>query len=299
LRTEGLVVGYEPPGLLRMGDIDLERGDRVAIIGPNGSGKTTLLRTIAGELSPVGGSTRLGANVHVGHYWQEAENLDTSRTVLEEIRHGRFMEPQQARGLLGRFLFSGHEVDKPVGALSGGERSRLALARLVLEESNLLLLDEPTNHLDIPSRESLEQALDDYPGTFILVSHDRQLISDVATSLWLVEDDAVRVFDGPYAESLERQREAEARTAQAAAAKSRPTAPARPNNGASRRVQMAIAELEAAIEAREQELADVGEQINAASETGEVRAIEALGRRFDELKVEIDRLMEEWSEHHA
>jgi ATP-binding cassette subfamily F protein 3 len=208
LRTEGLVVGYEPPGLLRMGDIDLERGDRVAIIGPNGSGKTTLLRTIAGELSPVGGSARLGANVHVGHYWQEAENLDTSRTVLEEIRHGRFMEPQQARGLLGRFLFSGHEVDKPVGALSGGERSRLALARLVLEESNLLLLDEPTNHLDIPSRESLEQALDDYPGTFILVSHDRQLISDVATSLWLVEDDAVRVFDGTYTVYLERQRAA-------------------------------------------------------------------------------------------
>ena len=299
VETEDLAVGYEPPGLLALGDMTLERGDRVAVIGPNGSGKTTLLRTINGELTPVRGRLRLGSNVHIGHYWQEAENLDPGRTVLEEIRWGRVMEPQKARGLLGRFLFGGADVDKPVSALSGGERSRLALAKLVLEESNLLLLDEPTNHLDIPSRESLEQALDDYPGTFILVSHDRQLIADVATSLWIVDDGNLRVFDGTYGEYVERQ-QAEARPQLVTASpkpSARPAPPASKSNGTSRKTRLLVANLEASIEAHEREIEEVGALINDASATGDLKAIADLAQRLERLQSEHERLFEEWSAH--
>jgi ATP-binding cassette subfamily F protein 3 len=295
LSTEALTVGYGPPGLLSLGTLEVTRGDRIAVIGPNGSGKTTLLRTIAGELPPVSGRLRLGANVRVGHYWQEAENLDPTRTVFEEIRRGRVMEPQQARGLLGRFLFSGDEVDKPVSALSGGERSRLALAKLVIEEANLLLLDEPTNHLDIPSRESLEQALADYPGSFILVSHDRQLIADVASQLWIVEGGQVRVFDGSYIEYVERAAaEVTSAVAPSPAPKPRP-APAR--NGA--KTAQLVTGLEAMIETKERELALLGDEVNAASAVGDVPAVESLGRRFAALQQEVDALMEEWAALHS
>jgi ATP-binding cassette subfamily F protein 3 len=296
LIAEDLTVGYGEPGLLGLGTLEVRRGDRIAFIGPNGSGKTTLLRTIAGELPPVRGKLRLGANVRLGHYWQEAENLDPTRTVLEEMRRGRVMEPQQARGLLGRFLFSGDEVDKPVSALSGGERSRLALAKLVIEEANLLLLDEPTNHLDIPSRESLEQALAAYPGTFILVSHDRQLIADVANQLWIVEDGRVRVFEGTYGEYVERTAAAE-RVAEVPPQppKPRPAAP----RGNGHKAGEIVARLEADIESREQELAALGEQINAASAAGDVGSIDELGKRFEESQRELESLMEAWEGYHA
>jgi ATP-binding cassette subfamily F protein 3 len=215
--------------------------------------------------------------------------------VFEEIRRGRVMEPQQARGLLGRFLFSGDEVDKPVSALSGGERSRLALAKLVIEEANLLLLDEPTNHLDIPSRESLEQALADYPGSFILVSHDRQLIADVASQLWIVEGGQVRVFDGSYIEYVERAAaEVTSAVAPSPAPKPRP-APAR--NGA--KTAQLVTGLEAMIETKERELALLGDEVNAASAVGDVPAVESLGRRFAALQQEVDALMEEWAALHS
>jgi ATP-binding cassette subfamily F protein 3 len=294
LSAEDLTVGYEPPGLLRLGTLDVTRGSRIAVIGPNGSGKTTLLRTIAGELPPVTGRLRLGANVRVGHYWQEAENLDLTCTVLEEIKHGRAMEPQQARGLLGRFLFSGDEVDKPVSALSGGERSRLALAKLVIEEANLLLLDEPTNHLDIPSRESLEQALAGYPGSFILVSHDRQLIADVADQLWIVEAGQVRIFNGGYTEYVERA-VVEANVEVSPSPVRQKPRPAVVRNGA--KTAQLVTGLETEIETRERELASLGDEVNAASAAGNIAAVEALGRRFAALQREIEALMEEWAAH--
>jgi ATP-binding cassette subfamily F protein 3 len=291
LSTSDLEVGYDSQTLLRVGTLEVLRGQRIALIGPNGSGKTTLLKTFAGELTPVAGSARSGARVRAAHYWQEAENLDASRTVLEEVRRDRAMDPQAARDLLGRFLFSGDEVNKQVSSLSGGERSRLALAKLMLDGANLLLLDEPTNHLDIPARKSLEQALATYPGTIIFVSHDRRLIADLATSIWTVKDARLETFDGTFAEYLE------AAAAQAVATPdARPRAPEPPPVVAkAKKLSRDLVALEQDIETRERELAALGEEINRASAALDFRAVGELGLKFEAAKSELDSLMEEWS----
>ncbi len=171
----------------------------MALVGRNGAGKSTLLRTISGDLAPVEGEASLGANVSVAHYWQEAEGLDGSLTVLQELLRDD-PDIQAARDLAGRFLFGGKEVTKSVGSLSGGERSRLALAKLVRSGANLLLLDEPTNHLDIPSREALEDALTAFDGTLLFASHDRRLIDRLANRLWVIEDGRLIQLDGSLAE---------------------------------------------------------------------------------------------------
>ena len=293
LRTKDLVVGYEPPGLVSLREVEAHRGERIALMGPNGTGKTTILKTLNRSLQPLEGEVRLGSNVKLSHYWQEAENLEPSRTVLEEVSSGEQpITPQAARDLLGRFLFSGDDVDKPVSALSGGERSRLALAKLVLEEANLLLLDEPTNHLDIPARQSLENALAAYPGTIIFVSHDRHLIASLADRLWLVEDGALKVFEGTYEEYLASKTEAARPALAPAAARQQPARPRKP----SQREVQAVLDLERGIEALEQEISDLGQQINAASSAGDVESIANLGRRFEEAQQELAELMERWLE---
>ncbi|HWC30341.1 MAG TPA: ABC-F family ATP-binding cassette domain-containing protein [Dehalococcoidia bacterium] len=286
-----LAVGYDT-ALLQAGTLEAERGARIALIGPNGCGKTTLLRTLAGELQPVDGSVRLGANVTVAHYWQEAENLDPTRTVMEELRRDRVMEPQAARDLLARFLFIGDDVRKPVSALSGGERSRLALAKLILDDANLLLLDEPTNHLDIPARESLERALHAYTGTLIFVSHDRRLISDLATSLWIIADRKLTVFEGSFAEYLDKVTAATDKPVE----RPRPAPPPRaPVTRPDRRAQAVIEGVEDGIEALELELADLAERINAASSQRDVKTLGELAVQFDSKQAELDELMERWT----
>jgi ATP-binding cassette subfamily F protein 3 len=289
--TKGLSAGYGGQPVLRVAEMEVERGARIGLLGPNGSGKSTLLKTIAGDLAPVDGSFRLGAGVRVAHYWQEAEGLNPRHTVLEEVLHTRDMDLQPARDLLGRFLFSGDDVYKSVSALSGGERSRLALLRLLLAEANLLLLDEPTNHLDIPARESLGDALSTYKGTIVFASHDRRLIGDLATSLWLIKDGALRVFDGTLAEHDRL------RAAPGPKSDTPRTAPAR-QAPAPRRVQPAADELgaiEAEIHGKEEALAALGHEINAASARGDVKDVRALGAQFRDAQGELDRLLEEWA----
>jgi ATP-binding cassette subfamily F protein 3 len=289
--TKRLSAGYGGQPVLRVPEMEVERGARIGLLGPNGSGKSTLLKTIAGDLAPVDGSFRLGAGVRVAHYWQEAEGLNPRHTVLEEVLHTRNMALQLARDLLGRFLFSGDDVYKSVSALSGGERSRLALLRLLLAEANLLLLDEPTNHLDIPARESLGDALATYKGTIIFASHDRRLIGDLATSLWLIEEGSLRVFDGTLTEydrpraTPEPKREAPPRPPPRRPPVPRPDQP---------RENMAGA-LEAGISSKEEELAALGDEINAASERGDVEAVRTLGAQFREAQAELDRLLEQWA----
>jgi ATP-binding cassette subfamily F protein 3 len=292
LSTRDLAVGYGSHVMLEAGSLEVERAQRIALIGANGSGKTTLLKTIAGELTPVSGNVRSGSRVRAAHYWQEAENLDGTRTVLEEIRRDRSLDPQQARNLLGRFLFSGDEVNKQVSSLSGGERSRLALAKLLLDDANLLLLDEPTNHLDIPARKSLEEALSDYQGTIIFVSHDRRLIADLATHIWSIEDGRLRSFTGTFAEYLERN----ATPVVEPETKAKPVArPALPANG-KRPSRAAVEALENEIERHERELAELTEQINDASARSDHKSVGELGTRFELAKLELDRKIEEWAE---
>jgi ATP-binding cassette subfamily F protein 3 len=299
LTTKDLEVGYTD-SLLYAGSLEVERGQRVALLGANGTGKTTLLKTIARELDAIAGSLRLGSNVSVAHYWQEAENLDAGATVYEEMRRDRVMDPQEVRNILGAFLFSGTDVDKQVSSLSGGERSRLALAKLMLENANLLLLDEPTNHLDIPARESLEDALSEYPGSILFVSHDRRLIADLATALWVVEDGRLKVFDGTFEEYLERSAVKDAPPTPAAPKQQTAPPPASMSPAAAPKLtykqQQALTNLEKNIETKEATLAHLVEQIHEASSRGDARALADLGQQHDDLKAEIDALMEEWAE---
>jgi ATP-binding cassette subfamily F protein 3 len=182
LQAEGLGIGYAGQALAQGLDFQINRGERVALVGPNGIGKSTLLKTIAGQLRPLAGRIRTGSHVRLGYYDQEQQGLSGDKQVLHELwdRYPN-LDEVDIRKVLGRFLFSGDEVKKCVADLSGGEKSRLALAALMLQKANLLILDEPTNHLDLPGKEVLEEALDGYPGTILFVSHDRYFINKVAT----------------------------------------------------------------------------------------------------------------------
>jgi ATP-binding cassette subfamily F protein 3 len=278
--------------VLSVPELDLYRGECVALIGPNGAGKSTLLKTIAGELQPTHGSVRTGAAVSIGHYWQEAENLDLNATVLDDLLRDSTLEMQQARDMLGRFLFSGDEVDKRVSMLSGGERSRLALAKLVLSQGNLLLLDEPTNHLDIPAREALEDALDAYTGTLVFASHDRRLIARIATRLWVIEDGSLVSFEGTLEEYDASRAPAKAVERAPEAVKTKPAM----SKNRERELQEQIAALEVAIEEQEAHIEGLGAQVNAASERGELEAVIELGAKYDAAQITLDRLLEEWTQ---
>ncbi|MGB2695712.1 MAG: ABC-F family ATP-binding cassette domain-containing protein [Dehalococcoidia bacterium] len=289
--SKRLSAGHGGQPVLRVAEMEVERGARIGLLGPNGSGKSTLLKTIAGDLAPVDGSFRLGAGVRVAHYWQEAEGLNPRHTILEEALGTRNMDLQQARDLLGRFLFSGDDVYKSVSALSGGERSRLALLRLLLAEANFLLLDEPTNHLDIPARESLGDALSTYKGTIIFASHDRRLIGDLATSLWLIEEGSLRAFDGTLTEYDRPPATPEPKSE--APRRSPPRQPRVPRPDQPR--EDLTEALEASIHSKEEALASLGDEINAASERGDVEAVRSLGAQFREAQVKLDRLLEQWA----
>jgi ATP-binding cassette subfamily F protein 3 len=194
----GVTAGYDGKPVLTGVDLVVERGQRVALVGPNGAGKTTLLKILLGELEPQEGTVEIGTNVvHAAFAQHQAEALNPDRTVFDEFKAGvREQQGRNLRSLLGAFGFSGEAADRKVGVLSGGERTRLALGRIMVEPVNLLVLDEPTNHLDLPSCDILEDALRVWPGTVLLVTHDRYLIRSVATALIEVRDGTARWHDG-------------------------------------------------------------------------------------------------------
>jgi len=203
LHTRDLVVGYTEP-LFMADDIKLQRGTCAALIGPNGAGKTTLLRTLRGEMAPLAGTIQLGHNVRIGYFAQAHDTLNPEHTVLEALlsqprsADQPLLDEGSARGYLASYLFRSEDVFKRVRSLSGGERGRLALAMLARQGANFLLLDEPTNHLDLPAQEVLQEVLDQYEGTILLISHDRYLVSQLATEIWDLRDGYLNVFDGGY-----------------------------------------------------------------------------------------------------
>jgi ATP-binding cassette subfamily F protein 3 len=209
VRTKNLEVGFPDKFLFKAPDIELRRQDCAALIGPNGAGKSTFLKTILGQFEPLAGEVILGSSLHIGYFAQAHEGLNPENTLLQEIDSVMpHWLPGQIRDYLGKYLFSGDDVHKKVGMLSGGERGRLALSKLALQDTNLLLLDEPTNHLDIPSQEVLESVLEDYQGTILLITHDRYLVDAVATQIWEIDPDDghLTAFKGTYSE-LRAERE--------------------------------------------------------------------------------------------
>jgi len=206
LQTTSLEAGYTSP-VVRTGPVRIGRDARVAVVGPNGAGKTTLVRTLLGELAPLDGYVSTAPMVRVAYLEQAQAELTGSATVLETMRAASGLDDQGARDLLARFLFRGEEVDRAVGVLSGGERARLALARLSARNANLLVLDEPTNHLDLAAREQLERVLVDFGGTLLFVSHDRYFIDKLATELWLIDRGLLRRWEGNWS-SYQRARAA-------------------------------------------------------------------------------------------
>src|SRR5688500_2047794 len=197
LETTPLAVGYADP-VMRTGPLRVPRDARVALVGPNGAGKTTLVRTLVGDLTALDGYVSAAPAARVAYLEQAQAELTGDQTVLEAMRAAGARDDQEARNLLARFLFRGDDVTKSVAVLSGGERSRLALARLSLRHANLLVLDEPTNHLDLAAREQLEAVLIDYEGTLIFVSHDRYFIDKLASELWLINGGLLRRFEGGW-----------------------------------------------------------------------------------------------------
>ncbi len=259
LEAEGLDVSAGDKQLLRDSALVLERGEHVALVGPNGSGKTTLLETLLGARDADGGTVRIGHGVVPAFFSQHDVELPERGTVLDAAVSATRLPRPQAQSLLGRFLFSGWEVhEKPVSVLSGGERRRLALALLVASGANLLVLDEPTNHLDLESREALEAALEAFPGTVLLVSHDRAVLDAVPDRIVAIEDGALRSYDGGWAD-LVRERESDEPAAVARAPKPRTPKPAskprRRKTTELERTEARIGELEAEVASLELRLA--------------------------------------------
>ena len=202
---EHLDVGYPQHLLLQDVDMTLRRGEKVAIIGPNGCGKSTLLKTILQELPPLKGEARIGNRVKIGYFSQSYERLDENQTIMENFLTEYGLTDEQTRRLLGSMMFHGEDVFKVIGTLSGGQKARLVLLKLVLDGANCLLLDEPTNHLDIAAKEAVEAALETFDGTVLLVSHDRYLVNEVAGRIWAVEDGHVTDYKGNYDFYLEER----------------------------------------------------------------------------------------------
>jgi ATP-binding cassette subfamily F protein 3 len=308
LATYDLAVGYEADApLFTCPDLEIRRGDRVALLGPNGAGKTTFVKTILKQVKPLAGRVRLGAAVEIGYFAQAHAGLDPNRSVLDEILSVENLPLVQARGYLGRFLFSGDDVFKPIGALSGGERARVALAKLTLHGANFLVLDEPTNHLDIPSQEILQEVLSDFSGTILLVSHDRYFLDALATQVWALEDGTLYVSRArsglrPYGAYLaDRQaRRAAAAGQDVAGSNGRQQTPRESQAEAEQkreqlRRRRALAELEVAIQAAEARLADLSAALEEASYAQAVDRLQELGRDYRAAETELGRLLNEWT----
>ncbi|CAM5283201.1 Multidrug ABC transporter ATP-binding protein OS=Lysinibacillus sphaericus OX=1421 GN=LS41612_02720 PE=4 SV=1 [Lysinibacillus sphaericus] len=208
LSIDALAVGYGDKQISSGITLRTFREDRIALVGPNGVGKSTLLKTIVKDLSPLAGEIRYGTNVQIGYYDQEQAKLSSNKSVLKELwDEWPLMNEKDIRTVLGRFLFSGEDVDKTVNSLSGGEKARLALAKLMMQKANFLILDEPTNHLDLDSKEVLENALIDYPGTLLFVSHDRYFINRIATKVVELSGEGSFEYLGDYDYYLEKKQE--------------------------------------------------------------------------------------------
>ena len=302
IKTMDLSVGYVHEGqivnLFNVPDYEIQKETTTAIIGSNGIGKTTLLKTILGEIPPIKGSVSLGHNVKTGYFRQGSDEIPEDLTVMEALLQIKNLSIGEARSFLARFLFKGEEIFEQVKSLSGGERGRLALARLLITEPNVLILDEPTTHLDIPSREALETMLQDFDGSVIFVSHDRHLISLLANNLWFVDDGQIHEFEGTYDDWLESNRkntfsnqkiDQKIELPVKKSAKKKAT-----QNKKSKSVKPPSRDISESIEALENEIKQIEQKLDEASNSGDLDLIIDLGEKHASLTSKMEKALSSW-----
>lgn len=303
LTVEEAAVGYDDQILSEPINLDIRKMNAVAIVGPNGIGKSTLIKSIVGQIPFIKGEARFGANVEVGYYDQTQSKLTPHNSVLDELWNDFKLTPEvEIRNRLGAFLFSGDDVKKTVGMLSGGERARLLLAKLSMENNNFLILDEPTNHLDIDSKEVLENALIDFDGTLLFVSHDRYFINRVATQVLELSEEGSTLYLGDYDYYLEKKAELEALAA--AQAEAEPASSTeevtgndyhlqKQNQKELRKITRRIEQLEAEMEELDQKIQEISETMHSTNDAADLVQLQS---ELDQLTVQQEAVMEEWAE---
>lgn len=307
LTAEELAVGYgEGTPVIRQINFRITRGESVALVGPNGIGKSTLLKAVAQRLPVQAGKLRYGSNVQIGYYDQNQAELSSNKRVLDELWDDYPDKTEkEIRTVLGNFLFSGDDVLKPVSALSGGEKARLALAKLMLQKANVLILDEPTNHLDLDSKQVLEQALIDYPGTILFVSHDRYFINRIATKLFELSSDGLTEYLGDYdyyiakkAEmcELERLDARPDKTQDSNESSKSAYEQEKEEKKRQRQRQRRLDEIEAEIETLEAQIAEVEQQLCDPSIYGDYETVQRLSQENEERKRQVEKLLAEWEQ---
>ena len=303
LTVEEAAVGYDDQILSEPINLDIRKMNAVAIVGPNGIGKSTLIKSIVGQIPFIKGEARFGANVEVGYYDQTQSKLTPHNSVLDELWNDFKLTPEvEIRNRLGAFLFSGDDVKKTVGMLSGGERARLLLAKLSMENNNFLILDEPTNHLDIDSKEVLENALIDFDGTLLFVSHDRYFINRVATQVLELSEEGSTLYLGDYDYYLEKKAELEALVAaQAEAVPASSTEEVtgndyhlqKQNQKELRKITRRIEQLEEEMEELDQKIQDITETMHSTNDAADLVQLQS---ELDQLTIQQEVVMEEWAE---
>lgn len=316
LELEDVAFSYDKNGIFKDINLLIRKGDGATLIGPNGAGKTTLLKLIMSELNPTKGEIRIGSRVKIAYFSQHHEGLNKERRVIDEITYEYGFGEDEARNYLGAFLFKGDDVFKIVGELSGGEQSRLAFLKLMLDGANFLILDEPTNHLDIPAKEAVEEALLAYPGTFLAVSHDRYFLDKVGNVTFEIENGKLTEYNGSYAyyreKKAELDAEKESETPQKISAdrknieknlpkkentEEKPTSKAKnklySNLTEDKKAQM-LAQKEAEIAMAEAELKMLEIEMNDPSLQADLKKSEEIAKAYEEKAAEIEKRYEEW-----
>ncbi|WP_218007689.1 ABC-F family ATP-binding cassette domain-containing protein [Bacillus cereus] len=309
LQVKDATIGYNEDPIIEHVTMRLTRGDSVALVGPNGIGKSTLLKSLVNKLPLLNGDVSFGSNVSVGYYDQEQANLTSSKRVLNELWDEYPLQPEkEIRTILGNFLFTGDDVLKPVSSLSGGQKARLALAKLMMQKSNLLILDEPTNHLDLNSKEILENALIDYPGTLLFVSHDRYFINRVTTTVVELSTEGAQEYLGDYdyyvakknemIERAELEQEDEAPVQKTVAQEKLNYLEEKERKKLERQRTRKIEELEQNIVAFEEEIATLEDQLCLPEIYADYEKASEITTKKQTLQEQLDACMAEWEELH-
>ena len=305
LKVEDMSVGYAGKPVSHDVNLRVFREDRIALVGPNGVGKSTLLKTVIKDIPPITGTIHYGTNVQFGYYDQEQAKLSGNRTVLQELwDEWPLLNEKDVRNVLGRFLFSGDDVSKSISSLSGGEKARVALAKLMMLKSNTLILDEPTNHLDLDSKEVLENALIDYPGTILFVSHDRYFINRIATKVIELSSDGAFEYLGDYDYYIEKKKELEEIRAEQAGPKAAELAIAKQSTSTidkeakkrERQITRRLEELEGQLHSIDEQIKVVEEKLCDPAIFQDHEQLLSLQKELDSFKEEQEHFMTEWME---